>query len=601
MTLNVCWDKMDPLTRIKLSGLFGLLLLTGCNGSLQALLNTQNVNKGTPGFAHGKVGPDGTPVERTPYGQAPGDIHAGENYQKETENPWVEASIESTSTFGVDVDNGSYTLMRDDIYSGRLPHPDGVRPEEYINYFDYGYAQPRAGQPFAIDMEAGPNPFNDRSHIVKIGLQAGDLDAASLRATNLVFLIDTSGSMKDRNKLPLVKESLNSLLDHLRPTDTVGIVTYHGRAGVKLRPTAVREASKIRAAINGLTSKGSTNGEGGIVEAYQLAEEAFIEDGNNRVVLATDGDFNVGRTGDALLDLIADYRQRQITITTVGFGRGNFNDAIMDGIAREGNGNYFYIDDKQEAQRVFGRDLASTVQLVATDVKVQVEFDPALVRRYRLIGYENRVLENRDFDDDTKDAGDIGQGHTVTALYEIELQGMCADEPVDDAPIDDGEVEGTGGEWEATPTEETHEHSEKTHEHGEEDGTWEEDGSWEEGETTDTPADPCAVMLGDIDPSTPLASVRLRHKKSIGSPSQFIEVPLLERDLRYDFANNSPGFRFAVAVAEYAEILRGSAQSDRARFDTILEIATNAAEPSDLAKSEFIEMVALADELYDNR
>ena len=250
---------------------------------------------------------------------------------------------------------------------------------------------------------------------------AYDLPTADMRPANLVFLIDTSGSMSGEEKLPLVQRSLNTLVDNLRPTDTIGIVTYAGTAGVLLDPTPVSQAATIKSAIDSLSAGGSTNGEGGIVSAYRLAEDAFIEDGTNRVIIASDGDMNVGRTGQALMDLVADYRDKHISLTTIGNGRGNYNDFTMEGLAREGHGNYFYIDSLGEAERVFGEDLASTLEIIAADVKVQVEFAADTVVRYRLVGYENRILDQQDFDDDTKDAGDMGPGHTVTALYELQL------------------------------------------------------------------------------------------------------------------------------------------------------------------------------------
>lgn len=558
---------------LEMAGLLGLLGLAACNGNgefLRSVLGAPNNRGITQGFAKGPVGADGTPVQRTPVGQAP--VHAGENYQKHPENPWVQAVQESTSTFGVDVDTGSYTLMRDDIMAGRLPHPDGVRPEEYINFFDYDYAQPSGDEAFTVDMELGPSPFGDEAQMLKIGLQAKVVSPDELRPTNLVFLIDTSGSMGNKNKLPLVKESLNILLDNLRPSDSVGIVTYAGRAGVLLRPTPVRKADYIRSKIAQLRSGGSTNGDAGIVQAYELAERVKIEGGNNRVVLATDGDFNVGRTGDALLRLIADYRKRGIMITTVGYGRGNFNDAILEGISREGNGNYFYVDQRKEAERVFGRELGSTLQVVATDVKVQVEFDPAIVYRYRLVGYENRVMQNRDFDDDTKDAGEIGQGHSVTALYEIELVGSCG-------------------------TSEEHETEEVLVDEPSEPPVEPSDEPWEE---VAVPDDCVDVVAEGVTPQTPLATVRLRHKDSIDSASRLQQVFVAQRDLRRDLTETSAGFRFAVAVAAYAETLRDVEQAGNGRFEEIIDLA-DGARGSDRAKAEFINLVKKARPLYRGR
>lgn len=349
------------------------------------------------------------------------DAHAGETYGELVENDWITTDSEAISTFSIDVDNGSYTLMRDDIRRGQLPAPDGVRVEEYLNYFDYDYPPPTGDDPVSISMEIAPSEFGADLHMLRVGLQSRDLPAADMRPANLVFLIDTSGSMSGEEKLPLVQKSLTTLVDNLRPSDTIGIVTYAGTAGVLLDPTPVSEAATIKAAIDSLAAGGSTNGEGGITSAYRLAESAFIEDGTNRVIIASDGDMNVGRTGQDLIDLIADYRDKHISLTTVGYGRGNYNDFTMEGLAREGHGNYFYIDSLAEAERIFGEDLASTLEILAADVKLQVEFATDTVVRYRLVGYENRLLDTQDFDDDAKDAGDIGPGHTVTALYELEL------------------------------------------------------------------------------------------------------------------------------------------------------------------------------------
>ena len=458
---------------------------------------------------------DGAPAPRG------SDIHAGENYGELVENDWVPTAHEAVSTFSIDVDNGSYTLMRSDIEAGRLPAQAGVRPEEYINYFDYGYPQPREGEPFSIHMEVAPSKFGKELHMLRIGLQGRDVTMENLRPTNLVFLIDTSGSMSSEEKLPLVKESLYALIDNLRETDTIGIVTYAGSSGVVLEPTPVSRANEIKDAINRLESGGSTNGEAGIVSAYRLAEQAKVEGGNNRVVLATDGDFNVGRTNDDLIALIQEYREKHISITTVGYGRGNYNDYMMEGIAREGNGNYFYIDTLDEARRIFGEDLPSTLEVIASDVKIQVEFSADTVKRYRLVGYENRLLENDDFEDDTKDAGEIGPGHTVTALYELE--------------IDPGAASETGL----------------------------------------------------------LAEVRLRHKPQFGDESQLQEQGIKLSQIAGSYADASAGFRFATAVAEYAEILRESKHSEGARFTDVIEIATGATGGDD-AKAEFVELASRA-------
>lgn len=347
----------------------------------------------------------------------------GEVYDEVIENDVIDTAVENTSTFSIDVDTASYTLMRRDIEDGRLPDPKSVRPEEYINYFDYQDPQPVDEHPFSINMEVAPSYFADEGtkHLMRVNIQGKTLAADEVPPSNLIFLIDVSGSMSGRYKLPLVKQSLTSLLDKLRPEDTVGIVVYAGADRVVLNPTPVSQRQTIENAINNLQNGGSTNGEAGIVKAYKLAEGAKQEGGNNRVILMTDGDFNVGKTGESLFQLIEDYRQKHISLTCVGYGMGNYNDSTMENLSNRGNGNYFYVDSLQEAQRIFGKEVISTLHDIASDVKIQVEFDQTTVKSYRLIGYENRVLDNKDFDDDTKDAGEIGSGHRVTAFYEIEL------------------------------------------------------------------------------------------------------------------------------------------------------------------------------------
>lgn len=346
---------------------------------------------------------------------------SGEQYAEVVENDYIDTSAENTSTFSIDVDTASYTLMRRDLNDDRLPQKEGVRPEEYINYFDYRYAEPSGDDPFSINLEVAPSRFGADRHLMRVGLKGKELHVEDIKPTNLVFLIDVSGSMQSEEKLPLVKKSLYTLIDHLRPSDTVGIVVYAGDDRVVLKPTEVRDRKAITRAIENLDGGGSTNAEAGIVRAYQLAEAAKIEGGNNRVVLLTDGDFNVGRSGDELIALIDQYRAKEISLTCMGYGLGNYNDYNMEGLSNRGNGNYFYVDSLQEAERVFGSELASTLEVIAADVKIQVEFNAEAVKSYRLIGYENRLLENEDFEDDAKDAGEIGPGHTVTAYYELEL------------------------------------------------------------------------------------------------------------------------------------------------------------------------------------
>lgn len=354
-----------------------------------------------------------------------GEAVPGETYGKLVENDWVETAKEPTSTFGIDVDTGSYSLMRRDVRAGRLPNPDGVRPEEYINYFDYGYAPPTDGKPFSVLLDGAPSAFGTDLHLVRVALQGMPIDEQQRKHANLVFLVDVSGSMGHPNKLPLVQYTLRRLTERLRPSDTLAIVTYAGAESVVLPPTAVSDKAKVVAAIDGLTSGGSTNGEGGIRKAYELAEEAKLQDpsgdGIHRVILCTDGDFNVGLTGQELVELVEKERDSGVTLTTMGFGEGNYNDREMEALADHGNGNYAYVDSEQEADRIVDKRFVAMLQVIAKDAKIQIDFRPEVVSRYRLVGYENRVLAKEDFEDDRKDSGDLGAGHNVTAFYEVAL------------------------------------------------------------------------------------------------------------------------------------------------------------------------------------
>ncbi len=345
---------------------------------------------------------------------------SGETYEDYGENEFVDTATEDTSTFGADVDTASYTIMRRDVMSGTLPDPDSVRIEEYINYFEYDYPIPDQ-EPFSLNLEMAPSYFGEPSQqLLKIGIKGREIPVEQRDPANLVFLVDVSGSMGTWNKLPLVKWSLKQLTQKLAPTDTLGIGVYASAEGTVLPPTAVENKATVLEAIDEMRSGGSTNGEAGIRLAYEMAESAYRPGGTNRVVICTDGDFNVGLTDDPLVSLIEEYRSKGIFLTMLGFGSGNINDAQMEKLADHGNGNYAYIDSQNEAIRVLGDNLVSTLQVIAKDVKIQVEFDSEVVSRYRLVGYENRVMSNDDFDDDMKDSGDLGAGHYVTAFYEVD-------------------------------------------------------------------------------------------------------------------------------------------------------------------------------------
>jgi Ca-activated chloride channel homolog len=348
-----------------------------------------------------------------------------EQYARIDDNPFFRTQTAPLSTFSADVDTASYSNLRRFLREGSRPPKDAVRIEEMINYFSYDYPQPAKGDPFSITTDIGASPWNAKHMLVRIGLKAPVIDDRQVPARNLVFLLDVSGSMGAANKLPLLKQAMGLLVETMRPNDKVSIVVYAGASGVALQPTAGTEKDKIRQAIFALESGGSTNGAEGIQLAYNLAEKTLIKNGINRVILCTDGDFNVGITNEGdLTRLIEKERERGVFLTVLGFGMGNVKDATLEKLADRGNGNYGYIDSIFEARKVLVKEAGATLVTVAKDVKLQVEFNPSTVAGYRLIGYENRIMRHEDFNDDKKDAGDIGAGHSVTALYEVVPAGV---------------------------------------------------------------------------------------------------------------------------------------------------------------------------------
>ncbi|MCU4176924.1 YfbK domain-containing protein [Carboxylicivirga sp. N1Y90] len=347
-----------------------------------------------------------------------------ESYAGISENGYKQVTSEPLSTFSVDVDRASYTNVRRFLNQGQLPPEGSVRIEEMINYFNYDYEEPEKEHPFAVNSEMATCPWNDEHYLLKVGLKGKEIEKDNLPASNLVFLIDVSGSMNASNKLPLLKSSFRLLVNELRDEDYVSIVVYAGAAGLVLEPTSGQNKKTILDALDKLQAGGSTAGGAGLKLAYATAKEHFVEDGNNRIILATDGDFNVGESSNASMEqLVADERDNGIYMTVLGFGMGNYKDDRMEIIADKGNGNYAYIDNLQEAQKTLVSEFGGTLFTIAKDVKFQIEFNPEQVLAYRLIGYENRLLNDEDFNDDTRDAGEIGAGHTVTALYEIIPQG----------------------------------------------------------------------------------------------------------------------------------------------------------------------------------
>ncbi|CAM3482677.1 vWA domain-containing protein [Aequorivita lipolytica] len=347
-------------------------------------------------------------------------VSDNESYGRIEENIFKSVGTAPLSTFSIDVDKAGYSNIRRMLNNGQKVPEDAVKIEEMVNYFAYNYPQPKGKDPFSITADIVNSPWNQDAKLVRIGLKGKDISLNNVPPSNLVFLLDVSGSMNDPNKLPLLKAALNVLVDRLREKDKVSIVVYAGAAGLVLPPTSGAEKQLIRNAIENLSAGGSTAGGAGIELAYKVAAENFSKGGNNRVILATDGDFNVGASSDrSMEDLIEEKRKSGVFLTCLGFGMGNYKDSKLETLANKGNGNHAYIDTMQEAQKVLGTEFFGTLYTIAKDVKIQVEFNPAKVQAYRLIGYENRLLNDEDFKDDTKDAGELGSGHTVTALYEI--------------------------------------------------------------------------------------------------------------------------------------------------------------------------------------
>ncbi len=456
-----------------------------------------------------------------------------EEYGKFEENPYFRPGEQPLSTFSIDVDRASYANVRRFLTSGQKPPRDAVRIEEMVNYFTYDYPDP-TNAPFSITTELTTCPWNEKHKLMLIGLQGQRMDVKDLPPNNLVFLLDTSGSMMSPDKLPLVKEGMRLLVEQLREEDRVAIVTYAGSAGLVLPSTSGARKSEILAAIDELEAGGSTAGAQGIVTAYDVAKENFDRKANNRVILATDGDFNVGVSSDGELQrLIESRRNDRIFLTVLGFGTGNIKDSKMELLADKGNGNYAYIDSLAEARKTLVREMGATLFTIAKDVKIQVEFNPATVGAYRLIGYENRVLQNQDFNDDKKDAGELGAGHSVTALYEIVPPG----EPVPGATVDPLKYQ-----------------SVKT-----------------------------AANAGE------LATVKLRYKDPDGDTSR-----LLTRTVNATASGGmSENMRMASSVAELGLLLRDSENKGNASFESVRQLASEV-KGFDQDWREFMTMIARA-------
>lgn len=468
-----------------------------------------------------------------------------ESYSAINENGFKNSSVNPLSTFSVDVDAASYSNVRRFIMGGSKPPIDAVRVEEMINYFDYDYPDPVDDVPFSISTEIGDCPWNEKSKLVHIGLQAERLKTKDLPANNLVFLIDVSGSMAQENKLPLLVKSFKLLVNELRPEDKVAIVVYAGAAGIVLEPTSGNDKTKILESLEALNAGGSTAGGQGIILAYKVASENFIQGGNNRVILATDGDFNVGMSSDAEMQrLIEEKRESSVFLTCLGFGMGNYQDSKLEILSDKGNGNYAYIDNLLEAKKVLVTEIGGTLLTLAKDVKIQVEFNPMIIESYRLVGYENRLLNAEDFNDDKKDAGEIGAGHSVTALYEVVLKGQGNAPTVDPLRYSTNE-----------PNE--------------------------------------SALINEM------LTVKFRYKKPDGDVSMLIEKNLENKIIAWSDLSND--FKFSAAVSEFGMVLRNSEFKGTSSFESILKLAHESkGNDKNGYRAEFIRIVELSKALFES-
>lgn len=467
-----------------------------------------------------------------------------EEYDNIVENQFVTALKEPLSTFSIDVDRAAYSNVRRIIQSGSLPPAGAVRIEEMINYFNYNYPQPENEDPFSINTEIADCPWNKEHKLVHIGLQGKKIPTDNLPPSNLVFLIDVSGSMSDANKLPLVQSSLKMLTEQLRDEDRVAIVVYAGNAGLVLPSTKGSEQTKIKDAIDALSAGGSTAGGEGILLAYKVAQENFKKNGNNRIILATDGDFNVGMSSDdELVRLIEEKRKSGIYLTVLGYGMGNYKDSKMQQLADKGNGNHAYIDNINEARKVLVNEFGGTLFTIAKDVKLQVEFNPQKVQSYRLIGYENRIMTSEDFNNDKKDAGELGSGHTVTALYEIIPIGV---KDAFTTKVDELKYQKATG--------------------------------------------------ANNNFSDELLTIKFRYKKPNEDVSKLIVHPVLDNN--NSFESTSDNFKFSASVAEFGLLLRNSSFKENASYKQTIELAKQSkSNDEDGYRAEFVHLVQSAAEL----
>ncbi|MCM8538366.1 MAG: von Willebrand factor type A domain-containing protein [Lentisphaeraceae bacterium] len=477
----------------------------------RAMKVTENRLKASQAAVNGLVEADS--VVSVELEEQSGRLMTGDKYGQYIENSFLTVGQKPLSTFSIDVDTASYTNLRSNLQNGYFPQANSVRIEEMINYFDYDYPQPKKGQPFSVNMEIATSPWSTGNKLVRIGLKGKDVKAEDRPSSNLVFLVDVSGSMSSSNKLPLLKEGFKKMITNLNEKDRVGIVVYAGRAGVVLNPTVCDERGKklITEALSRLNSGGSTNGAGGIKKAYELVKQNFIKNGTNRVILATDGDFNVGlNSNKELIELVKEKSKDKSYLTVLGFGHGNLNDHMMEEISNKGNGNYFFIDSQEEGTRVLCQKISGTLVTIAKDVKIQVEFNPAKVQSYRLIGYDNRQLKDEDFNDDKKDAGEIGAGHTVTAIYEIVPVGSANAKAKVDAL-----------KYQPAASSQVDSFADESAEYGDE-----------------------------------LMTVKLRYKSPQGGPSSLLTYPLKDKNVK--FMEASKDFIFANTVAAFGMLIKKS-------------------------------------------
>lgn len=489
----------------------------------------------------------------TSYAPEAGFIqHNTEGYSTIHENGFKDVLHAPLSTFSIDVDKASYSNVRRFLNMGQLPPKDAVRIEEMINYFNYDYPEPKGKHPFSVYTEISSCPWNENHQLLHVGLKGKSIDKSELPPSNLVLLIDVSGSMSAANKLPLLKQAFRMLVNELRPEDRVAMVVYAGAAGLVLESTPGSNKSQIIAALDQLQSGGSTAGGAGLKLAYKVAQENFIEEGNNRIILATDGDFNVGASSNAEMErLIEEKREYGIFMTVLGFGMGNYKDDKMEIIADKGNGNYAYIDNIQEARKVFITEFGGTLFTIAKDVKFQIEFNPARIKGYRLVGYENRLLNDEDFNDDKKDAGEMGAGHTVTALYELIPAGSSESLKSIDPLKYQSDRKGSKVAEKVKPN-----------------------------------------------LNAELMTVKLRYKQPDGHTSTKVEIAVKGKVLELD--ETSDNFRFSAAIAEFGLILRDSQYKEDASIEQVVALAKQArGEDDEGYRSEFIKLVRLADSLKD--